>query len=523
MTTKKLGAAGFATAALTALALLAPTAAFADSSTPPPVGTAAGQTDQALYVLDPELGTPLTAGTSVAWGLQVFGGPSSTDPEATFPAPAATTNSVYTFISPRGSERNFSAWNGYLYQGGTGDVSLAAISPANLATTGTGSPAGAVAVAAQGGDWSLGVAWTNNSNVVKVAYTHITITAGTPSTATYTFAQPAAAAVAPTITTTALTGATVGAAFAQTIAATGTAPLTWALQSGSLPAGLALDGATGAIAGTPTAAGAYSFTLRATNSAGFDDQAFTGTVAAVVPTEPTGSDAGKVTIAAPAAGAATITIPAPAANTAYQVWAWSDPTNLGQITSDGSSNVVVPITSLPAGDHTVALTAAGGNLTVLAWGTFEKLSASGDTLTDTVDLQATVTASDLWSLNAENASVDFGNVTRGATKTASLGKVTVVDDRNVLKGWDLGAGWTKFTKGTDEIPASALTVAGKLFAGYTPVTGIEAGTGTTIAKSTAVSTSPAGALFDADLAFTAPLTAQAGEYHSTLTLTLVSR
>jgi len=531
MNKKTLGAAGLATAALTLLALAAPTAAFADSSVPPAVGSGATQTDQALYVLDPEEGFPLTQGSSIAWGLQVLGGPSPTDPLAEFSAPAGA-QQWYTFISPRGSERNYNAWNGYPYQGASGVVSLAAISPANLATTGTGSPAGAAAVAAQGGDWSLGVAWTNGSNVLKVAYTYITITAGTPSTATYTFAQPAAAATAPAITTQpANASAAAGATATFTAAASGSpAPTvqwqsssdgtTWTDVNGATSATLTVAGATVAQSGT-------KYHAVFTNSAGSaTTDAATLTVNALFPTQPTGSDAHKVTIAAPVAGDATITVPAGVANAhkTLQVWAWSDPTNLGQQVADADGDVVVDITSLPAGEHTVAFTEPGdATLTVVAWGTFEKLSASGDPLTDDVDLKATVTASDLWSLNAEETQVDFGNVTRGATKTASLGKVTVVDDRNVLKGWDLGVGWTKFTKGADEIPASALTVAGKLYTGYTPVAGIEVGTGTNLAKSTAVSTSPAGALFDADLAFTAPVTAQAGEYHSTLTLTLTSR
>ncbi|WP_462283885.1 Ig domain-containing protein [Nostocoides sp.] len=44
--------------------------------------------------------------------------------------------------------------------------------------------------------------------------------------------------------------------------------MTWALESGSLPAGLDLDSGTGAITGTPTAAGTASFTVRATGAGG---------------------------------------------------------------------------------------------------------------------------------------------------------------------------------------------------------------------------------------------------------------
>lgn len=75
----------------------------------------------------------------------------------------------------------------------------------------------------------------------------------------------------PVITTTTLQGGKVGEAYSQTLAATGTTPITWALGSGSsLPAGLTLSD--GTISGTPTTAGTFTFTVKATNSAGSDTQ-----------------------------------------------------------------------------------------------------------------------------------------------------------------------------------------------------------------------------------------------------------
>ncbi|MGA8730703.1 MAG: Ig domain-containing protein, partial [Terracidiphilus sp.] len=57
------------------------------------------------------------------------------------------------------------------------------------------------------------------------------------------------------ITTTSLPSGQVGTAYSATLAATGgTSPYAWSLTSGTLPAGLTLNAATGAISGTPTAA-----------------------------------------------------------------------------------------------------------------------------------------------------------------------------------------------------------------------------------------------------------------------------
>jgi Putative Ig domain len=57
------------------------------------------------------------------------------------------------------------------------------------------------------------------------------------------------------ITTSSLPNGQIGTVYSAMLVATGgTTPYTWSLTSGTLPAGLALNGSTGAIAGTPTAA-----------------------------------------------------------------------------------------------------------------------------------------------------------------------------------------------------------------------------------------------------------------------------
>jgi putative Ig domain-containing protein len=70
----------------------------------------------------------------------------------------------------------------------------------------------------------------------------------------------------PTITTTTLSGGTVGQAYNQTLQASGgVLTLTWTLASGSLPAMLSLS-PDGVISGTPTTAGTANFTVKVTDT-----------------------------------------------------------------------------------------------------------------------------------------------------------------------------------------------------------------------------------------------------------------
>ncbi|MET3446578.1 putative Ig domain-containing protein [Ralstonia sp. 1138] len=74
---------------------------------------------------------------------------------------------------------------------------------------------------------------------------------------------------APTITVNpaAATSAQVTTAYSQTFSATGgTAPYTYAVSTGSLPAGLSLNASTGVLSGTPTTLGSSTFTVKATDS-----------------------------------------------------------------------------------------------------------------------------------------------------------------------------------------------------------------------------------------------------------------
>ena len=81
----------------------------------------------------------------------------------------------------------------------------------------------------------------------------------------------------PAITTVALPDGKVGDAYSQTLAATGTNPITWNVETGDLPDGLTLVGDT--IKGTPSKAGDFKFTVKATNGGGSDTKELTIKVA----------------------------------------------------------------------------------------------------------------------------------------------------------------------------------------------------------------------------------------------------
>lgn len=69
------------------------------------------------------------------------------------------------------------------------------------------------------------------------------------------------------ITTGSLASGVVGSSYSASLQASGGKPsYTWSIASGSLPAGLTLSATTGAIAGTPTASGNFTFTVQVADS-----------------------------------------------------------------------------------------------------------------------------------------------------------------------------------------------------------------------------------------------------------------
>ncbi len=92
--------------------------------------------------------------------------------------------------------------------------------------------------------------------------------------------NPYTGGVAPTITTTSpLPGGTVGVAYSQQLTATGDTPITWDVASGILPPNVSLTTG-GLLSGTPSTAGTYTPTVRATNATGTNSQVLSVAIAA---------------------------------------------------------------------------------------------------------------------------------------------------------------------------------------------------------------------------------------------------
>ncbi|WP_343699564.1 putative Ig domain-containing protein [Caulobacter sp.] len=118
---------------------------------------------------------------------------------------------------------------------------------------------------------------------VAGAYSY-TIRATDAGSQSNTRAYSGTIAAALAVTPTPLPVPVLNQAYSQTVTANGgTAPVTFSVSAGSLPTGLSLNSTTGAITGTPTASGAYSFTIQATdNNSATATQAYSGTIVAAV-------------------------------------------------------------------------------------------------------------------------------------------------------------------------------------------------------------------------------------------------
>jgi LPXTG-motif cell wall-anchored protein len=162
----------------------------------------------------------------------------------------------------------------------------------------------------------------------------------------------------------------VGTAVHDGVTATGSPVIHYSVSSGSLPDGVQLNTATGALTGTPTSDDSYDFTLTATNDAGHVDQEFQDIVRPatslnVDPDFDAGAELSDATLFVFGSGLA--------ANSAYTITAHSAPVVLatGAANSLGAFSTTVTLpTDLPAGPHSVVASAKalnGHTVTTTVW------------------------------------------------------------------------------------------------------------------------------------------------------------
>jgi uncharacterized protein YhjY with autotransporter beta-barrel domain len=205
----------------------------------------------------------------------------------------------------------------------------------------------------------------------------------------------------PTITVT-MSAATLerGQSASPQLSATGgVGPYTYAVGPGTLPAGLTLAPATGAITGTPTTAGSFPFTITATDSNGFTgQQAFGGTVGqgapivgAVNTTVAYNSGASSYTIAASTTGGTptslTVTIPATHGSVASSgATAFTYTPTAGYAGPDSftytatnavGTSTTAAIVSITVSPPTVTLSPAGGSLPATVAASFSQMFSGG--------------------------------------------------------------------------------------------------------------------------------------------------
>ncbi|WP_194409925.1 hypothetical protein [Microbacterium cremeum] len=522
-------------------------AAPGDPLNPQPDGTAAAGSKGGFFLFDGNTGEPADSnGTRVyAKDETIIGSASATDVDAEInaaasrPVTGATTfTGVYAFLAKKNSTDlmgGINTWNAYHVDAAAGPNG-GTLQPALTLESFVDGPGGIADDIAAGGTYWYGIAYTN-LNGVQVAgavYREITIEPGTGNyTVTPSVLETEAPAWAPDFAGYTQNGsAMLRNGNVELQAGAGNAGKTVDVYAEGTAApvhtGIVLDASGNAIVTSSIAAG----TRLAIADTAAETVLAWATATGFVLAQPVAGDPNQVTIENPAEGETVVTIAAGAANAnqTFTAVGWSNPTTIGQVTTDADGNAIVDAAVLGTGDHTIALVNA--NDEIVAWGTVTLVN--GPNVSET-DITVDVSTSNRFELSGVRTSVNLGTVRRGATTApAALGAFTVIDDRDLLPGWTLNAEVSDFVNaeaGGDVIQKSALGLAPKQVG--TAVPGISlgaaqsAGSGTYSALfaegAAESSTLEAGTQFDADLTFAAPSKAKKGTYTSTLTLTLASK
>jgi len=142
------------------------------------------------------------------------------------------------------------------------------------------------------------------------------------------------------ISTASLANGTIGAAYSDTISASGgSGSYIWSKYSGELPDGLSINSSSGKISGTPAAAGDYTFTIKVKDS---DDSSLTDTATFTVTISSTGSNSSNTTTEI---SGSTVSLSGGAADTPLKI----DKQGITQNTSNITTSDNRTILSIPKG------------------------------------------------------------------------------------------------------------------------------------------------------------------------------
>ncbi|HEX5425950.1 MAG TPA: fibronectin type III domain-containing protein, partial [Candidatus Acidoferrales bacterium] len=172
----------------------------------------------------------------------------------------------------------------------------------------------------------------------------VKVTDASSSTATKSLSIAVAAAT-PTlsVSTSSLSGGTAGTTYSASLQATGgTTPYSWAVSSGSLPAGLSLNSSSGAISGTPTTSGTSTFTVKVTDAS-----------------SSTATKSLSIAVAGVPLTITTTSVPNGTTNTAYSAFLYAGGGNTPYTWTISSGSLPTGVTMSTAGDISGTPTAAG--------------------------------------------------------------------------------------------------------------------------------------------------------------------
>ncbi|MEO5845822.1 MAG: Ig domain-containing protein, partial [Caldimonas sp.] len=175
-----------------------------------------------------------------------------------------------------------------------------AYSQSNVASGGTSPYTYAISAGAlpAGTALNAGTGLVSGTPTTAGAFSYtVRVTDAAAATAFQTLSGTIAAAL--TLASTPAAVRQVGVAYSQANSASGgTAPYAYSISAGALPAGLTLNAGTGAVSGTPTTAGLFSYTVRVTDGvAAAATQTVSGTISSAVALASSPSAAAQVGVA----------------------------------------------------------------------------------------------------------------------------------------------------------------------------------------------------------------------------------